>query len=287
MKKQLSRIALVLMCTVPFSQAAFSAAADIVFVVDESGSMGGEHAWISNMVTDLENALISAGVGSGIDQNRYALVGFGDATIIGGHTYTVGSGVWGTAADLSTATGSLLTDGGTEDGWDGINTGLGLTFRPGVAKNMILITDEDRDVVNGGLTFGGVLAGLLGQNFLLNAVLDYTYEDGAANPAFGIDSAGNAYLEDGFGSYNVSAGGVPVSGFGTTQADYIDLALGTGAASWDLNVLRLGGLSAQAFTEAFVDIKVQEITEQVPLPAVPALMMFGLLGWWQLRRKAV
>ncbi|MFO1257468.1 MAG: vWA domain-containing protein [Gammaproteobacteria bacterium] len=287
MNKKLSRIALALMCTVPFSQAAFSAAADIVFVVDESSSMGGEHSWISNMVTSLENALIAAGVGNGMDQNRYALVGFGDASIIGGHSYNVGSGTWGTAADLSAATASLLTDGGTEDGWDGINTGLGLTFRPGVAKNMILITDEDRDQFNGGLTFGGVLAGLMGQNFLLNAVVNYGYQDGASNTAFGIDSAGNAYLEDGFGSYNTSTGGVPVSGFGTTQADYINLALGTGGASWDLNVLRLGGLSAQAFTEAFVDIKVNEITEQVPLPAVPALMMFGLLGWWQLRRKRV
>jgi hypothetical protein len=293
MKHKLSRIALALLCTVPFSQLALAlpSAADIVFVVDESGSMGGEHAWISSMVTQLESMLVGSSVGAGVDANRYALIGFGDATDITGHIHTVGSGTWGDASELSTATGSLLTDGDTEDGWDGISAALGLTFRPGMARNIILITDEDRDVVNGALSFGGLLAALTGSGALLNTVLNYTYEDAFSNPAFGIDSEGNAYIQDGFGSYNQTPGGVPVAGFGTTEADYINLALATGGASWDLNVLRLGGISADAFTEAFLDIKVNEITQQeppatVPVPAVPALMMFGLFGWWQLRRKA-
>jgi len=46
--------------------------ADVVFVVDESGSMGGEHAWISQMVSELESALEV----QGINDNRFALVGY-------------------------------------------------------------------------------------------------------------------------------------------------------------------------------------------------------------------
>jgi Mg-chelatase subunit ChlD len=45
-------------------------AADVIFVVDESGSMSGEHAWLGTMVASMEANLIAAGVGGGIDKNR-------------------------------------------------------------------------------------------------------------------------------------------------------------------------------------------------------------------------
>ena len=122
-------------------------------------------------------------------------------------------------------------------------------------------------------------------------MVDHGFEDGDQFEAFGIDSEGNAYVDDGFGSYFQTLGGTPTTGEGTTEADYVDLALATGGAAWDLNLLRLGGSSAEAFTEAFIDIKVQEISQQeappetVPAPSVPYLMLMGLFGWWHLRRK--
>ncbi|MBN1585793.1 MAG: PEP-CTERM sorting domain-containing protein, partial [Candidatus Omnitrophica bacterium] len=45
--------------------------ADVVLVVDESSSMGGEHAWLQTMVPSLQAALLTAGVGTGADVNRY------------------------------------------------------------------------------------------------------------------------------------------------------------------------------------------------------------------------
>ncbi|MCA9078376.1 MAG: putative Ig domain-containing protein [Planctomycetaceae bacterium] len=48
--------------------------ADVVFIVDESGSMGGEHAWISEVAAELEASLEFAG----ITNNRFALVGYLD-----------------------------------------------------------------------------------------------------------------------------------------------------------------------------------------------------------------
>ena len=51
--------------------------ADVVVVVDESGSVSGEHAWIGGMIPPLEANLVSRSVGAGADANRYGLVGFG------------------------------------------------------------------------------------------------------------------------------------------------------------------------------------------------------------------
>ncbi|MEM9804842.1 MAG: putative Ig domain-containing protein [Cyanobacteria bacterium P01_D01_bin.56] len=46
--------------------------ADIVLVVDESGSMAGEHEWLTDMVLELDAALEARG----ITNNRYSLLGF-------------------------------------------------------------------------------------------------------------------------------------------------------------------------------------------------------------------
>ena len=82
-----------------------------------------------------------------------------------------------------------------------------------------------------------------------------------------------------------------VSGDGGTLAEYVALALDSGGAAWNLNLLRAGGDTAAAFTAAFVDIKVGEIisqppTGQVPIPAAAFLFAPALLGFLGLRRKA-
>jgi hypothetical protein len=62
--------------------------ADVVFVVDESGSMQGEHEWLSEMVRDLDAALKA----KGITNNRYALAGFGGSGIREpGHLFSFGA----------------------------------------------------------------------------------------------------------------------------------------------------------------------------------------------------
>lgn len=270
------------------AQSAPLGAADIVFMVDLSGSMSGEHAWIASMVGSLESELLGAGVGSGANTNRYALVGFGGSgAALPGHTIPVGGGTFGDATDMAAAAAALTTSGGTEDGWDAIDHALSLSFRTGAAKNLILITDEDRDNTNAGLTFADLQNNMMNDSFLLNAVINHGFVDGTETQALGIDSNANAYIADGGGSYSTTTGGVATSGFGTTKADYIDLALATGGAAWDINLLRQGGSLADSFTESFVDIKVDEIRDQaeVPVPAVPALLSLGLFGLIIQRRK--
>jgi len=259
--------------------------ADILFVVDESGSMSGEHSWISNMVTALDTALI----GAGVTGNQYGLVGYGASSSHGipGHGHSVGGGDFGTAAQLSTATGSLVLSGGTEDGYSGLEYALNnYSFRGDAAANIILITDEDRDTLSGSTnTFASILGLLQGKNALLNAVVNASFTGGA----LGIDGT-DSYFADGSGDYNTVAGGVGVSGSGSTLADYVNLALDSGGAAWNLNLLRAGGLTADSFTKAFVDIKVGEIisqppTGEVPIPAAVFMFAPALLGFLGLRRK--
>ena len=145
--------------------------ADVVVIIDESGSMAGEQTWVSGLIPSLDTALRNAGVGNGADVNRYGLVGFGSGISGGdlGRTLTVGGGLFGTPTEFSTAASGLVTSGGFEDGYSAIDYALNnYTSRAGAATNYILVTDEDRDNGNNALNRANILSRLSASNILLN-----------------------------------------------------------------------------------------------------------------------
>ena len=281
--------ALAVLCLGPPAANAASTA-DVVFLIDESGSMGGEHAWLTNMVSSLDSEFVNAG----ITGNQYALVGFGSidhASSQAPHKHdvdivTAGQQDWGTASQLSAATVNLVTYGGFEDGWAAIDFAINnYSFRGNAAVNFVLVTDEDRDNSDSSLTYAGVLSDMQGLNALLAL--------GVASPGGGAADA-NSYQADGSGGFiKVEGGGYASGGYYNTVADYVDLAWDTGGAAWDLNQLRAGGLTADSFTAAFVDVKVEEVGEQPssyipePMTMVGALAgVAGLAGYLRRRRLA-
>ncbi|MBD3316820.1 MAG: tandem-95 repeat protein [Chitinivibrionales bacterium] len=235
--------------------------ADVVFVVDESGSMSGEHKWLKGMVKSLQEGLAD----KGIIENQYSVVGYGYSRANGERGYVkLASGTADDVAELG-----FYVSGGTEDGYQAIHHALStLPLRREAALNVILVTDEDRDYKGYGGGYSGILGELTDRGAVLNVVIrayGHGLKSGSGDNAIGIDSAGNAYIVDGDGGFIKSEGGAHATrGYGRTIADYVNLALASGGAAWDLEMIRKGGATAQSFTRAFIDVKSREIEQQFP-----------------------
>lgn len=267
--------ALIALCASALIRQAPAAVIDVVVVVDESGSMSGEHAWLPGMISTLDSRLTTLG-----HTGRYGLVGFGSSGAgINGRTLATGA----TAVGFGLAAGGLVTTGGTEDGYSGLTyTFNNYGFAGGSTRNYILVTDEDRDN-NGASTFATVLGSLQSQNALLNAVVNNPFSC-SAGAALGRTTL-NGYQVEPAGAFSACASPLTGNGAGTTETDYVPLALQSGGAAWDLNVLRSGGNDAASFTSAFVDIKVEEIQQQIPEPSTYALAGTALVTLIAARRR--
>ncbi|KAL3941832.1 MAG: hypothetical protein SGBAC_003878 [Bacillariaceae sp.] len=149
-------------------------------------------------------------------------------------------------------------------------------------KNMILVTDEDRD---NDATFSRPLmdmkADLASRDYILNVVVDATIGGSRNNVGIKITTNGAVtdnviYTADGAGGYSaVDRNNELYTTFveheylrGTfTNAHYLPLIVDTPGASWNINSLRdNNAVLVDSFTKAFIEVKVQEITGIIPPP---------------------
>ncbi len=242
------------------------AAADIIFVVDESGSMFMEHAWIRKEVYVLESQLQERGVGVGERENLYALVGFARADLSAISGILISNLT--RPDEFVNASFDLRTSGLIEDGYSGIDFALrNVQPRPGTARQLILVTDEDRGILRSDLTRDVIEQQLKDEGFVLNVIVNQGFlADSADNSslALGLTGNGTAYIVDNSSdSFTAVEGGEPITfsffEFGDTLEDYVELAFRLGGAAWDLNQLREQGDFARAFTNAFTAVKVEEV----------------------------
>lgn len=242
---------------------------DMAVVIDESGSMAGEHnQFIGTYVDNLDQLLNNQGV----TLNQYGLVGFGGGTFSsvtpneagreeGGALYRHfwlkrnPDDVWGSATDFDNTTPELTTSGGTEDGYRAIDyTFRNYTFRSSTSKAIMLITDEDRDNDTSNLATGHLPQGMteLDKAFIegelsrsgttVHAVVNQRFMDLAGNPAVAIvgkdPATGTAYVQQADGSIVQKTGYQFGSAGSNTQADYTELALATDGTVIDIDALR-------------------------------------------------
>ena len=225
-----------------------SRAADVVVLVDESGSMAEEVVWLSGMVELLDRALVLGGVGAS-ERNNFGVVGFGggcDSTdsALGRILLDDGQQMFTSAANISALTQGLKLGGRDEDGYSAIEIALrGYDFRNS-ARQFILITDEDRDVLSVNATRERLRAMLEDAGVQLNVAVTQQFLAGDLR-ALGVDSSRNAYLFDpsirsAFVVESGAGASVEGSAYGSTDADYTMLAWELGGAAWDLSQLRQG-----------------------------------------------
>lgn len=227
---------------------ALAADVNLVFVVDESGSMSGEHAWLPGFTSQLETDLqTTVGLSS-----SYGLVGYGNSSVVP-RPISVGSGQFGSASDFATATSNLVTSGGTEDGYAGIQYALdNLTFDAGARVAVVLVTDEDRDNTDSSLTYNTMLTALQDKGATLTGILNQSLNSADSSVTVGTDGT-DSYVADGNGGFTTQAGVSIDYASGTTTADYTNLAIAAQGCVANLNVLRNGGTDAQSFSGAFLN----------------------------------
>lgn len=242
---------------------------DVLFVVDESGSMAGEQAWVADIMATLDASLINAG----LHDNRYGLVGFANT----GRVLQAGGDRWMSAEDVGVAAGSLRTNrSGHEDGYDGIEFALNsYDFRDDASRVLVLVTDEHRTAVNQSVSFTSIAGRLEDEEIIFSMVANARMEDESGDLAYGVGTDGTSYVADASGGFVVTAGGHYVRSEPVNRGDiarirehYVDLAWAVDGTVWDLNFLRESESAAAAFTEVFVNVLDENIIRDIPIDVV-------------------
>ncbi len=112
---------------------------DVVFIFDNSGSMGDEQQAVEDNITDFVNALVNSGVDLALGLTRYG------QSSLGGEPIIEDSGSLTTDPDyfLNDVLQRNNTSGGHEPGYQAIDeTAAGFSFRPGSQRVFVIITDE-------------------------------------------------------------------------------------------------------------------------------------------------
>lgn len=253
---------------------------DLIVVMDESASMAFAQQFSIQLIADLDAALVSQGIGDGTSGvNQFGLVGYGNglpglddlgrALPVGGATQLFGS-----SAQYAIAAAQLTDFGVQEDGYAAMDFALdNYTYRADAAKFVLLVTNEDRDILDPTLTYTSTLTSLLTEGVILDSILEVDIQD--VNGAFAVaaDAAGSAYLADGNGGFSISPVGsiAPIFPFETTVADYVDLTFDTDGVVGDITQIQFGG----DVTTSFANSLITTIGQQAGAIAVP-----GTPGDW-------
>jgi Mg-chelatase subunit ChlD len=157
--------------------------ADVVWVIDTSGSMGNDIAQVKARILEFDTAMINNGIDA-----RYAAVRFGGAASLIQDITDFAT----FAAPLSPFSQLIANGGGTEDGSAAIQVALGASFRANTVRNIILITDEDDDVSGNRAALDSDLAATAA-NELINIIRNPSDDGGGYYANLAVTNGGNVF----------------------------------------------------------------------------------------------
>jgi hypothetical protein len=229
------------------------AAPHVIVIVDESGSMEGKHGWIEDVLSELRVA-VARDVESAADARlRLTFAGFTR------HSRMIAVEATLDADSARRSVRKLIARGGTEDGLAALVEVLSdLPMVAGDPTLILLITDEDRDVVDPSLSFEvlseylvetGTLLHLATRSHLTcrhhqSAAPDSEFiEQPEVEQAVAVDRNDMAFIlrEDGFAECPNARSAV--------YENYAELAWGTKGLVWDLGYLVLSDERGQRTRE--------------------------------------
>ena len=262
-------------------------AADIVLIVDDSGSMKNEQDWIPDAAAALESALIRQNIGNGALKNQYFVVLFGNTE---GENFRsnrtmvvdVNGRVNLTVNQVRSAMRKFSRNGNAEDGYQAIELALDIKElrrdNPDVALNIGLVTDEPRDPFRN--TAAGtessmqeITAELVARNAKLNLFGQFLFDSPSIDNIIAVDYQGKIYSRisgvevntRGFQSPDVNVSFQANDESCRAFVQYAPLAMATGGAIWNLKFVDDTAGSSElrkSFTDAMARIKVEEISQQ-------------------------
>lgn len=156
------------------SQVFAASYADVVFVIDQSGSMAGEFSWLGNSISAIDTAITNGGVTA-----KYGVAGY-EASTGTDDSRNAWTDLTSDISSIVTEVNSVYTYGGTEKGYHAADWAANNFTWTGsdYAKIMILITDEDADYASsyayGGLTGEDALAKKMADDHILLNVITLT-----------------------------------------------------------------------------------------------------------------
>ena len=244
-----------------FSFAFFSVqCVDVILVFDQSFSMEPERVGLARMVSEIESDLRKAGFGLHREcPNMYALVGYGRHSPNAlAHTLTLNGQSLVTNSSFADLVNRLpvpIYGANREDGYQAINHALeNVPFRKKTSISsphehhveLILISDEDRDVIDQNVTKSAIHRKLNSHGARLHVIVDNSLNIDTVR-TLGVSTTGSG--QRGYVAFRgntqpqCSVIGLSTSvglgkGYAKTRQQYTDLALQSLGSAWDTKQLK-------------------------------------------------
>lgn len=220
-----------------------------MLVVDVSRNTRPEHTWLLGAVPAIDASLRTNGFGNSDScRNHYGTVIFGQAgsNVNGLILFSQQGHPMVTVDQFSQLASQVRQDneGSIEDGYEAIHLAMAelpLREQSNVFSQVLLVSDEDRDVSTKGESLDrDVIISLL-RNSGFHAVVDNSFSAGGT-PALGVTNGQqlHAVLATSSNWFRLECSGIDVArGYARTNQDYVQTALGMNGSAWDVKLARV------------------------------------------------